>query len=944
MRRICLTMAALCLAVLLAGAPLIAANAAARVSPTRDAVPAGDASRGGPVSPGASYRPGEVLVQFKPGARQSDIGRLGGAARIVSRERLTSYGLERVATELGVQEALGLLRASPLVECAEPNYIRHADLNPNDTVYNLPSNPQWNMQNDPASGGIGMPNAWDVTAGSASVVVAILDTGVAYRATGIYPMPNDLNPGTFVQGYDFINNDPYPDDDHGHGTHVCGTVAQATNNANGCAGIAFQTSVMPVKVLDQTGYGDDAQIISGIVFAADQGVHVINMSLGGPEPSEVLGDACDYAFSKNSVVVAASGNQSVNGVEYPAAYPSCVAVGATTRTSAKASYSNFGAALDLVAPGGEAGAPIYQQTFATPGNPAGGFAFLGMTGTSMATPHAAGVAALLRAVRPTWTAADVRAALTTTAHDLGTAGWDPQFGWGLLDANAALATALPSTTVPAPATVAPAFAKTGTTPHLVVMGSGLTETCKVVLERDSETGLSGSAFAVGGGQVSCDMALAGAQPGLWNVVVETSALRSGSIDGGFSVDNADNRTWYLAEGSTAYGFEEFVLLQNPNAAGANCALTFMTPGGALAPHSVAVPPQSRVTVRVNDIAPDTDVSTKVTSDADIICERSMYWNNRVEGTDCIGVQSPSYSWYLAEGTTSYGFETFLLVQNPNAGPAVVWVTYMTGHGPVAKAPFAIDGNSRFSINVADDLPGEDMSFKVVSDRRVIAERSMYWDARRGGHDSIGTTMPAEKWFLAEGSTDWGYEEYVLLQNPGDGAASAVLTYMTPQGPSVQPATNVPAGSRVTVRVNDALPLKDVSVQVVADRGIVAERAMYWNKGSGKAGHNAIGVPQARQECFLAEGSTNWGFDEWILIQNPNPVPASVGIDYMTSSGPVPKNAFQLAANSRVTVHVNADVPGRDTSARVYSDQLIIAERSMYWNSGTAGHVSTGLMK
>jgi hypothetical protein len=322
----------------------------------------------------------------------------------------------------------------------------------------------------------------------------------------------------------------------------------------------------------------------------------------------------------------------------------------------------------------------------------------------------------------------------------------------------------------------------------------------------------------------------------------------------------------------------------------------------------------------------------------------MYWAGRIEGTDSIGVQSPSCTWYLAEGTTSYGFETYILIQNPTARTATVNVTYITPTGPVPKEAFNIAANSRYTINVADDLPSSDASFEIVADQRVIAERSMYWDGRRGGHASIGTTLPAQQWYLAEGSTDWGYDEYVLVENPGAQAASVTLTYMTPAGAVPQPGMSVPAGTRATVHVNEALPNRDVSVRITANHGVVAERSMYWNNGTGKAGHNEIGVPQPRQQCFLAEGSTDWGFDEWVLIQNPNGTPANVGINYMTSTGLRPKNAFVLAANSRVSVHVNSDVPGIDTSAYVFSNMPIIAERSMYWRGKSAGHCSTGLMK
>jgi hypothetical protein len=344
------------------------------------------------------------------------------------------------------------------------------------------------------------------------------------------------------------------------------------------------------------------------------------------------------------------------------------------------------------------------------------------------------------------------------------------------------------------------------------------------------------------------------------------------------------------------------------------------------------------------VVPDTDVSAKVTADRDIICERSMYWNNRIEGTDSVGVQAPSRTWFLAEGSTDYGFDTYLLIQNPTGQQASVQVAYLTDQGRVTKPEFTVGAYSRYSINVMDDLPNGNMSFEVVSDQRVIAERSMYWDGMRGGHDSIGTNAPAREWYLGEGSTDWGFDEWVLLANPGSAAAEVKLTYMTPAGPVPQDSISVPAGSRVTVHVNAALPERDVSVKAEADRGIVVERAMYWNDGTGKAGHCAIGVPQPRQQCFMAEGSTDWGFDTWVLIQNPNYTDCNVGVEYMTPSGVVSRPGFSIPANSRVTIHVNKDLPLRDVSTRVFSDKRIIAERSMYWNGRGAGHVSQAVLK
>ena len=249
-----------------------------------------------------------------------------------------------------------------------------------------------------------------------------------------------------MPGYDFINNDEHANDDDGHGTHVTGTLAQSTNNALGTAGIAFNCSIMPVKVLSKRGVGSYADIADGIYFAVDNGADIINMSLGGAGDSITLRNAVAYAYNQGVTIVCAAGNEYLEGnaPAYPAAYDEyCIAVGATRFDRTRAYYSNTGSYLDLVAPGGDMyvdqnadgyGDGILQQTFGT--NPKDwGYWFY--EGTSMAAPHVSGIAALLISVGIT-SPDVVREALQSTARDLGPAGWDDEYGWGLVDACAAL--------------------------------------------------------------------------------------------------------------------------------------------------------------------------------------------------------------------------------------------------------------------------------------------------------------------------------------------------------------------------------------------------------------------------------------------------------------------------------------------------------------------------
>jgi serine protease len=346
-----------------------------------------------------------------------------------------------------VGDWVDLFAQLPGVEYAEPDFVAWMTSTPNDSYF-LPY--QWNfydygtLSNGYASNfGVQGMSAWNTTSG-AGVTVAIVDTGVAYENFGAYSQAPDLGGATFVSPKDFVNNDLHANDDNGHGTHVCGTICQTTNNAAGCAGLAFSCTVMPVKVLDASGSGQYSWIADGIRWAADNGASVINMSLGGSSGSSTLQSAVDYAWNKGVVICAAAGNSGRNGIAYPARYSNCIAVGATRFDGARCSYSQWGNGLDVMAPGGDAnvdqnhdgyGDGILQQTFS--GNP-NTFSYYFFTGTSMATPHVSATAALVKANQSNYTNAQVRAAIENTCKDLGAAGYDTKTGWGLVNAAAAI--------------------------------------------------------------------------------------------------------------------------------------------------------------------------------------------------------------------------------------------------------------------------------------------------------------------------------------------------------------------------------------------------------------------------------------------------------------------------------------------------------------------------
>lgn len=420
------------------------------------------------------FRDGELLVRFAEGIPHEEQDRILHDHGMTCVERSPS-GVLRVACPVAEKadarlrriqtlQGLSLLRDMEGVDLVEPNERRYIALTPDDEYFHL----QWHYQ------AINLQDAWNITVGSDDIIVAVVDTGILSGHPDIQ--------GRLVAGYDFIadpeaardgdGRDPDPEDEGDlfggpgrstfHGTHVTGTIAAATNNGIGVAGVTWATKIMPLRALG-VGGGSTFDVAESIRFAAglpnvsgtlpDQPAHIINLSIAsaaGAPPSSTESAAIEAAAGAGAIIIGAAGNQSSDLPTFPAAHPDVIAVSAVDIQLQLAPYSNRGSWIDLAAPGGFTGTDINGDGFgdgvlSTGGSDPGGvvrFEYVFSQGTSMAVPHVSGVAALMLSVNPNLTAADVRDILQATARDLGPPGPDDSFGHGLLDAAAAVREAL----------------------------------------------------------------------------------------------------------------------------------------------------------------------------------------------------------------------------------------------------------------------------------------------------------------------------------------------------------------------------------------------------------------------------------------------------------------------------------------------------------------------
>ncbi|GAA3403834.1 S8 family peptidase [Paenibacillus hodogayensis] len=361
------------------------------------------------------YHVNQIVVKFRQQPSEADLARIRSdiAANRVEKSGYT-YVFE--SSHLEAKQLMDYFQKWN-VEFAEPHflYMTNEAVEPNDRLY---AKYQWNL---PA---IETIPGWDVSRGSEDVIVAVVDTGVDVN----HP---DLK-GRTIAGVNIVNKDAPALDDVGHGTHVAGIISALVNNGEGVAGISWYNNIMPVKVLDETGAGSTYSVAQGIIWAADHGAKVINMSLGNYAESKFLHEAIRYAYDRDIVLIAASGNDNTERPGYPAAYPEVFAVAATDANKQKASFSNYGNYIDVAAPGVNIASTYPDNHYAA------------LSGTSMASPHVTALAALIRSVNPLLTNEEVMDVMRKTAIDLGAKGKDNYYGYGQIDIVKALSQAAQS--------------------------------------------------------------------------------------------------------------------------------------------------------------------------------------------------------------------------------------------------------------------------------------------------------------------------------------------------------------------------------------------------------------------------------------------------------------------------------------------------------------------
>jgi subtilisin family serine protease len=794
-----------------------------------------------------------VLLTLQPGASDSQASALVAESGGRVLEQLKPLSIYRSSIPMS---AVDQLRArTDVFKGVDLDDEQRAQIVPNDTLYRQF---QWNLRR------IGMEQAWDLRPDAADVVVAVLDTGVDLTHPDLKPnLLSDL-------GYDFLNDVPSPQDDESHGTAVAGIIGALGNNHEGVTGIAWHVKLLPIKALNSQGRGPDSVMVKAILYAADNGARIINISSTGTRYSAALETAVQYAQDKGALIVAAAGNtgNGDNSVDYPAAFDGVIAVAAIDDKDQLATFSQRQSYVSMAAPGVDVPSTAWAG--------AGRGPYASQSGTSIAAPHVAGAAAILWALRPDLAAADIANALETNADKVNST--DPGYGAGILNVARAVASLRLGVTPPTTDTVAltPSRTPTGDIPPPPPLP---TEQRRWYFAEGSTRSPFDVSFAVqnpnpqptvahflflaadGGKPTPYDLPLPASSrltlkasdvvPNAEFATIVTTDLpayveRSMYFGhGGHSAAGArqPSRTWYLAEGSTVPPFDTWVLLMNPNSAPTLAQMRFLKEDGSVVEHTELVPPMARKSVYVNALFTASGFATQVNADQPIVVERAMYFDSDQAGDDTLATATPGQTWYLAAGASRGGFDTWVLLMNPGSAPANVKVSFITDTGRVVTQPMFVLPHARTSLYTDPLIPNTTYGIRVDSDQPIVAERAVYFDNGRAGFDSAAVASPSTEWFLPEGSTTGSFEEQLNVLNPQAQPVNVQVEFRpeTAGDPPPPQRFSVGATSRVTLDVNPQVPSANVALHVTSDRPIVVERVSYFARPGGQGATSSTGL-------------------------------------------------------------------------------------------------------
>ncbi len=537
---------------------------------------------------------------------------------------------------------------------------------------------------------------------------AYTDQYDCYRDGQEYRWDGDASWLTYAKSDFFFITNPNanPRDDNGHGTHVGGIVGAEEGNAEGGVGVSFGAGLMPLKVMDCTGSGSYDDITAAIYYAADNGAEVINMSLGGTGYSQAMQEAVDHAHDAGVVVLAASGNSGDSTMQYPAGCDNVIGVGATTNKDEIASFSTFNASVDVSAPGRY----IYSTmpTYAVALN-SWGYAqdYDYLSGTSMATPMAAGLAALVLSAEPRYGSGQVEQWMEQFADDKSPAGRDDYFGYGRINAYATLAGMPPWPEV------------TGIEPPSDRVGA------QVIVEGTAFGSTRGSSYVSFGGMQA-------AQYDSWSdesIVCHVPAGVSGLAEVVVTTPVGSSNHAYFSVLPGIMGIEP-----GSGPVGRKVTITGSAFGSTRGSSSVSFGGEP---VSIYDSWADGSIACYVPVGVSGQVEVTVTTAGGTSNAAAFNVTAPATTWYLAEGSTSGGMETYVLVQNPGDTEARVTLSFMTGEGPRNGPTAVLPAGTRKTFKVNDYVTSWDVSTRVSSDSPVVAERAMYGNSRTWAHDSVG---------------------------------------------------------------------------------------------------------------------------------------------------------------------------------------------------------------